>query len=456
MDAKTDQRIKSQPIAPSDAGEDNWHARLLASLLDAGVQLAPRPPSAQIVRPILGLVAVFFISAFFALFLLIWFAQPAPNPSVEKSEALIKVILWLVWAGIFLFVLRRIANKLLRRLWQMRAHTAEEELRRNSCRRPVFYLRPFSLDDLIDQPTEGERLGITRPAATSEQRLARHLSRCGPVVAVGRLGEELPPLGAARFYVGHALWQQKVAEVAKASQMVIVATGVTEGLRWELTHLTESLPPEKLVLWAHPHILSSDQLRRIMDPDAIPPEVHPLLLDTAEWEREVEWTRFREAFSKEFPHPLPEQLGETRFIYFDAEWRPHGIAPLQQGLKTLFSNPQDLALRALLKMRCPRQQRRRGLAVASFLLAIVGIPLLLFGWMTPHSPLNLGFAVGLSLISLGIDFLGIILGAVSLAQINKNPTWLVGRGYAVAGLILGLFGAVNWLFFLLDWLAKSY
>ena len=44
----------------------------------------------------------------------------------------------------------------------------------------------------------------------------------------------MPPLGAARFYVSHDRWQEKVADVARVSQLVVWVSGVTEGLRWEI------------------------------------------------------------------------------------------------------------------------------------------------------------------------------------------------------------------------------
>src|ERR1700689_734469 len=79
-----------------------------------------------------------------------------------------------------------------------------------------------------------------------------------PGDAIGRPGEGLPALGAARFYVANAHWQEKVADVATVARLVVWASGTTQGLQWEITHLIRSLAPEKLVLWAHPHLLDLD------------------------------------------------------------------------------------------------------------------------------------------------------------------------------------------------------
>src|SRR5712671_4228646 len=103
--------------------------------------------------------------------------------------------------------------------------------------------------------------------------------------AAARPGERLPPLGAARFYVTDALWRQKVADVAKASQLVVWTSGVSEELRWEIAHLLADMPARKLVLWAHPHLTVEGAAR------------------------EEEWSRFRTTLGGLFPKPLPATLG---------------------------------------------------------------------------------------------------------------------------------------------------
>jgi hypothetical protein len=84
---------------------------------------------------------------------------------------------------------------------------------------------------------------------------------------------------------------------------VVWVTGTTEGLRWELRHLREALPPEKLVLWAHPH-----------------------LLGLAQPQAEQEWTRFCETLGSVLPVPLPRELGDARFFYFQKDWTAFRIS----------------------------------------------------------------------------------------------------------------------------------
>ena len=172
------------------------------------------------------------------------------------------------------------------------------------------------------------------PLESAEQELTRTLKRVGPTVAIGRPGEHLPGLGAARFYCSDDRWKQKVADVAADAQLIVWATGVTEGLRWEISHLVERTPPEKLILWAHPNILR------------LGPQ-----------QREAEWSRFLAAVGGAFPKPLPKELGETQFIYFTAGWEPHPVAPPRRPFPRFSTTRATLAAILALKTGVARVSR---------------------------------------------------------------------------------------------------
>jgi hypothetical protein len=98
------------------------------------------------------------------------------------------------------------------------------------------------------------------------------------------------------------------------------------------------LPPEKLILWAHPHLLG--------------------LRGTA---AEAEWTRFLRALGMLFPVPLPAQLGEIRFFCFNSRWEPFGV-------KAGGPDAQTAALATLLaakRLRRNPSPRWRALRLAS-------------------------------------------------------------------------------------------
>ena len=207
--------------------------------------------------------------------------------------------------------------------WRARSRSAEQELLRLGSRKPILYLRSFGLDEVAarTETTASEYL-LGHIRRVPEQDLVYILRKCGPVIAIGRPNERLPPLGAARFYVSEDRWQEKVTDVVKVSQLIVWATRVTEGLRWEFRHLVKNADPRKIVLWTHPH-----------------------LLNLGESERETEWQRFRSEFGKIFPRLLPERLGEARFIYFDSSFEPFTVVPGG------FGNALRSATRRLLKAK---------------------------------------------------------------------------------------------------------
>jgi hypothetical protein len=225
--------------------------------------------------------------------------------------------MWLVLAVIAVLVATRYRNVFRRLAGQAGARSAQAELSREGSRRPLFYLRSFDLDKAASRSSILEWLS-ENPLATAEQRVTGTLSRVGPVIAIGRPNERLPPLGAKRFYVSDELWKEKVSDVVKVSQLVLWATGTTPGLRWEIEHLVNMRTPEKLIIWPHPRAL---RLRAA--------------------EREQEWVRFLDMMGSVFPKPLPRRLRDTRFIYFDKLFNP-----VEVGSQGIFGNPLLAVLRS--------------------------------------------------------------------------------------------------------------
>ena len=215
---------------------------------------------------------------------------------------------------------------------QFFSRNAQQALRADR-RRPVLYLRSFALDDtLMRRLSLASRiLSLAVPSLTLEERVVKILGRLGPVIAIGRPGENLPALGAARFYVSNERWNQKVAEIVSVAQLVIWASGTTEGLRWELSHLLKMLDPGRLLLWLHPNILG-------LNGEA----------------REREWRKFREQFADLLPPQFPATIGETRFIYLRADGEPVAVLPDDY----VRAHPDSDALRNLLyqtgKLTAPR------------------------------------------------------------------------------------------------------
>ncbi len=302
------QRLVTPETAAASA---NWKEALLASLGEAGVEPAKRPPSWPTWVGI-------FVVALIAIAIRIAFELGARYVSAEQAFELTLA------ANIALLILFGVPYALLRsRASRIRAKRAEDRLGK-SRQRPLLYLRSFTLDEVIGQPSMMDLLSEARQFDNPEQALTRIAGKCGPVIAIGRPGEALPSLGAARFYVSHQLWQQKVADVVEVAPLTIWASGTTPGLQWELTHLIRSSRPEKLILWAHPHLLD-------LDPD----------------EREAEWSRFVDGLGTLFPKALPKPLGDTRFFAFDRDFNPVAFGKR----RLLRQRAQPAALRELLRAK---------------------------------------------------------------------------------------------------------
>jgi hypothetical protein len=74
----------------------------------------------------------------------------------------------------------------------------------------------------------------------------------GPLIAVGDPRDPVPPLGAARTFVGGGDWKQVVSDLARASQLVVLAVDSSEGVRWEVQHIIETGHADKTLFLASP------------------------------------------------------------------------------------------------------------------------------------------------------------------------------------------------------------
>jgi hypothetical protein len=125
-----------------------------------------------------------------------------------------------------------------------------EQARRVDPRAPVVFLRSFGDDMLKVGPGEKwTRLADWhRRGMTFERVLTRELTPFGPVIAIGKPGESLAPLGAARDYVGDDTWQDEVARRITEARLVVFVVGESEGLGWELQRVHRLGLLHKLVL----------------------------------------------------------------------------------------------------------------------------------------------------------------------------------------------------------------
>jgi len=152
---------------------------------------------------------------------------------IENKAALI--IIDDVWRGVPILVafmlLLHAGIQRFRSGWRHEARTAEEVLAADP-RKPVLYLRSFTVDDQLLLSAPGRwawlaRLFTYTATVGPEQELAFIMERVGPVVAIGKPGERLPELGAARRYAGDDEWRQVVGNFMDDSALVVIRAGET-------------------------------------------------------------------------------------------------------------------------------------------------------------------------------------------------------------------------------------
>ncbi|MFE7719307.1 hypothetical protein ACFU44_09715 [Nocardia rhizosphaerihabitans] len=111
---------------------------------------------------------------------------------------------------------------------------------RNTTYDDTLFLRSFN-DDAMRFRAPNPNVGILGVfdglTVRFEELMATLVASESPLVAIGKPGEPLPELGAVRTYVADDEWQSAVEETAKRVDSIMLVAGVTDGLKWELTHL---------------------------------------------------------------------------------------------------------------------------------------------------------------------------------------------------------------------------
>jgi hypothetical protein len=133
-----------------------------------------------------------------------------------------------------------------------------QEVRAQDTRRPVLLIRSFTDDNLRLEPRFQMFLAHLRRPLTLEAFVVEQLWSLGPVVAIGKPGENLSPLGAARDYIVGSDWQTRVHGLFDECSWVAAILGDSEGLRWEYEQLAQRGIDDRLILIIpplSPHII---------------------------------------------------------------------------------------------------------------------------------------------------------------------------------------------------------
>jgi len=193
-----------------------------------------------------------------------------------------------------------------------------QALTAHDTRPPVLYLRSFQDDPIAASSTLAPVIRALLPlpshtVVTEEEQLAMVMNEIGPFIAIGKPGEPLPELGAARLYVGDDEWQATIATLMARAQLVILRAGETAGFWWEVQRATQAVKPERLVF----------------------------LIPYSKAQYEV----FRQRAQVYLPCPLPAYSGKPApfgslrgILYFEPNWTPHFLVfkiPYRRGGSTV-------------------------------------------------------------------------------------------------------------------------
>jgi hypothetical protein len=171
-------------------------------------------------------------------------------------------------------------------------------------RNPVLLLRPFydnpPKPPVLFFPLFGEGREYIRilTGRTPEGRIAKKLRAVGPVIAVGKPGEEPPPYGPIILYFDDSEWEQKVEKLISISQFVVVQAGAATGLELEMRMAKKQLRPEQLIF--------SLNTWKVLD-EAL---------------RQKGYEIFARRASEVFGVRFPRRSKYSEYIYFDPDWTP--------------------------------------------------------------------------------------------------------------------------------------
>lgn len=195
-------------------------------------------------------------------------------------------------------------------------------------RSPLLYLRSFDDDGVPD--ITGSKLQ-SGPTLTVELSLARALHRVGPLVSIGRPGEELPTLGTHRFYVSDEDWKPAVQHFLEIARAVVIVVGSSPGVEWEIE---AALARREKVVFIFPYIVPESwrswwklgwEVVRTWRSDRLTKE---LLREVLE-EHRARYVAFRDRMSERHGIELPEDLKSSVAIDFVDPETPRLLTAIQ-------------------------------------------------------------------------------------------------------------------------------
>jgi hypothetical protein len=175
---------------------------------------------------------------------------------------------------------------------------------------PVLYFRSFS-DDTVSYYRQGD---------TFEELLRAVFRQTGPLRAIVRPDESLPPLGPEPMRFSNQEWHGAVENLIGNAAVVLLRPGDSDGVVWEARAAVQQLrDPSRLLI-----VLAPEPWGRALSNLAV---------------RTKHYEAFRQRTVGIFPHPLPEIDEDALFIAFDPEWKPQ-VLSLKGSSRNYQGNPR--------------------------------------------------------------------------------------------------------------------
>lgn len=242
-----------------------------------------------------------------------------------------------------------------------------DRLLEKDIRPPILYLRPFALEEDI-QPLASILLRKV-PRKNTDEYLLDILKEVGPFIAIGKPGEPLPELGAARMYLKDINWHSQVSNLLfNAKYVIVYAAAVREVLKEHYDKVkslampmieSQSINPQKLSnaieklykLQENPKDISSGLLWEVTE--AVMQNFPEKLILAVPVDSES-YEGFIKATARLFPQPLPdpssircqtskfiEERNIRGFVYFDSEWTPSFVSLKTPEFFKSITNPDE-------------------------------------------------------------------------------------------------------------------
>ncbi len=122
---------------------------------------------------------------------------------------------------------------------------------------------------------------LGRTPGTLDELMLERLDGRGDLIAIGnpkdRKAEDRngtarqSPWGAHRLYVGDAVWQDTVTNLARQAERIILCVDASEGVRWEIAHVLRGEIARKTLFFLNPALDADTRTRLLIEDFSISP-----------------------------------------------------------------------------------------------------------------------------------------------------------------------------------------